>query len=159
MNHSIQLLSFSSLRKYSLLKLNRFHLYQWNFLVFHIDCIFTLFHSQHIRILLWKQLFSCPPSFLFTCILSFPHSLKFHYFFIYFPDPQMPFRLCNMEQNGMERNEQFLIFKASAFSLCHMEIFWSTVCQQGGAPFLHCSLPSIVLGTHWCWIDGICLAC
>lgn len=118
------------------------------------------FHSRCSRILLGKQSPIFLPAFLsFHSYPFFPlHSLRFHYFFISFSDLSMPFILHNMEQDGVERKEQFLIVKAGTFSLSHMEIFCPPVCKHRGAPFLHCSLPSMVLGTFGSWVDWICLS-
>lgn len=127
--------------KSSFLKLDRLN-QKRTFLYSHVDFIFpsealgSYFESNPAFFL---------TSFLFTSILSFPCSLKFHYFFIQFSDPWMPFILHNIEQNGMERNEQLLISETRIFSLSHVEMFWSTICRFGGAPFLRG--PSVVPGT------------
>lgn len=144
---------FQSTYEIILFEAVQIHQNQWNFLLLHIDLTF-------IQDALGSYFESNPPFSFLLSFLSFhsypfssPYSLKFHYFFIQFSDPWMPFVLHNMEQNGVKRNKQFLIFKASTFSLSHMEIFCPTVCKHRRAPFLRGSLSSIVLGTLWCWAD------
>lgn len=90
--------------------------------------------------------------------LSFPHFLSFHpiflhsldshYFFIWFPDPSVPFILHDLGQNGENEMSAFRILKPSAFSVSHREIsilFFPSI----KAPVSTQSLSSVILRTRW----------
>lgn len=100
--------------------------------------------------------FPCLPSFLFTPTFHPPAPTQ----------PQIPLFLHLVfwpidglyitAWSGMEwkpMNDSWFLRQVHS----HYPIWKFSVCKHWAAPFLHCSLPSIVPGTLWCGVDRICL--